>query len=217
MPEWGFPETWTISLGISETRIIDGTDYNGRNITALIEFGVGGFTQTIECDWKLGTQVTVVTNSINVIAQFANVDVAAGEGDFKLSVQVCRGNRPSSAVAPTKVLVATDPFGSLPVNTFLEAVTLAPGETTGSVSIPKFATMLHFIPAGLGTNELYNATTDITVFSGPGLLHKAVVHMKGPDLLAAGSKIPVFGSAMEVKVSTPDQFVSFSAFAELAG
>lgn len=227
MPEWGFPETWTISLGI-ESKPVFRSAFNGRNITAIIEFGVGGFTQTIVVDWKLGTQITLVTNSINVIAEFASVDVDLGEGDFKLSVQLCRGNRPSSALAPTKTLVIPAVAdGDVPANTVLEGIMLTAGQTTGIVDIPFFATMLHIMPAvvaailGSPPNLLYAASTIISVTSGPGAGSTRDVFMTGADLLALGSKIPIFGSCLQVQITNfavgPTDFVGFSLFAELAG
>jgi hypothetical protein len=228
-PEWGFPETWTISLGIVSKEVARfSSQFNGRNITAIIEFGVGGFTQTIEVDWKLGTQITLVTNSINVIAEFANIDVGIDEEDFKLSVQLCRGNRPSSALAPTKTLVVpmnTD--GNLDHGTVLEAVLLFAGQTTGGVNIPSFATMLHIEPAAIDyngaavVNGLYTANTVIKVISGPGAAQKNISVMDGVTLLALGSKIPVFGSSLQVVITNfaagPGNEIGFSLFAELAG
>jgi hypothetical protein len=227
MPEWGFPETWTISLGITESVPVDPATFNGRNITAIIEFGVGGITQTIEVDWKLGTQITLVTNSLNVIAEFANIDIGAGEGDFKLSVQVCRGNRPSNVFAPTKtpVVTADARAGDIPVGTVLEAVLLSPGEET-HVNIPRFATAIRVVSAVVpatagGVNRLYTSIAVFEVNSGFGLGSVNIVSMDGVNLLQAGGLIPVFGSAKGFSVfnnsAVPGELVAFSVFMELAG
>lgn len=227
MPEWGFPQTWTISLGIVDATPIDAINFNGRNITAIIEFGVGGTTQTIAVDWKQGSVITLVTNSINVIAEYANIDVAAGEGDFKLSVQVCRGNRASNVLAPTKTLVVTSdvPPGNIPVGAVLEAALLAPGERT-FVDIPAFATAIHIVPAIVpaaagSVNKLYTATSVFQIVSGFGLGSLNIVSMDGLNLLAADGLIPIFGSAKGLVINNnsavPGELMTFSVFAELAG
>jgi hypothetical protein len=219
MPEWGFPETWTISLGIVDTVPIDLATFNGRNITAIIEFGVGGVTQTIAVDWKLGTQITLVTNSINVIAEFADIDIGAGEGNFRLSVQVCRGNRPSSALAPTLVLKALA-GSAIPEGDPTEAVLMNSGDQL-TANIPRFTTMLNIVPAtNIVPNALYAATTFIAVLSGYGVGTKVLVQMTGADLLAAGGKVPVFGSALVVQITNGGGVgvtIGLSLFAELAG
>jgi hypothetical protein len=224
-PEWGFPETWTVSLGISDTSLHDPATFNGRNITAVIEFGVGGITQTIRVDWKLGTQITLVTNSINVIAEFANIDVGIGEGDFKLSVQLCRGNRPSNSLAPTKVLVVPPAphFGDVPPDTVLEGIILAPGQLTGLIELPKFSSMLHIVPAGFTSgvthNALFDSTTLVNIISGPGLGSLTNAAYNGDILKDLGGVIPIFGSCLLMQIDNTDltDSIGFSVFVELAG
>jgi hypothetical protein len=102
MDEWGPPELWTISLCINER---PASDLFLFDVEAEINFGVGGATQTLKCDWNVGTQVTVVMNAVNVIARYRGVSIGIAEDSMKLSVQIGRGARPMTGIPPIYTVI----------------------------------------------------------------------------------------------------------------
>ncbi len=100
LDEWGFPETWTLALGLD----FDHLQWNPSpgfsasfDVTAVIDFGIGGVMQTVEIDWVNGASIVLPLNAVNVIAQY-NLDVAteaAGASeppqDLKLRASLGRG------------------------------------------------------------------------------------------------------------------------------
>jgi len=92
MDEWGFPEDWTISLGLRiENPLPLGTIFDA---IGNLSFGSGGITQSFEVDWVQGTILTLPMNAINVKARFNDLGAFFGfavpEG-VHLSVIAARG------------------------------------------------------------------------------------------------------------------------------
>ena len=79
LDEWGPPEMWTLTLGIDHPG--DWSDYNnppGSNLynfeaIAIIEFGSGGATQTVEVDWIAGTEISLPMNAVSVICEYDEI------------------------------------------------------------------------------------------------------------------------------------------------
>lgn len=221
MPEWGFPKVWTIQLGISPLRIADTNDFNGRNIVAIIEVGVGGSIQTYRIDWVEGAQISVVCNAINVVAEYAGIDVG-DEGDFELSVQCSPYPRPSSY--PPRSTLVVSPFSSVgyPSGTICEALPIAgAGGSTGLMTIPPFATRICVCSALASTSSIaqfYSDTTLVSLESGTGPGTIATVAVRGSDLRFQQG-LPVTGSALFARVdnlhATEPIFVT--CYAEIAG
>lgn len=176
MPEWGFPRLWTISLELENTV----TEYDGFNITAVIEFGVGGSLQTVRCDWINGTTLTVVANAINVIAEYRNVDLVTEGAGIKVGVQVGRNQRPG---------------GIPPRITILEAQVVA---FATLLEIPRFVGRVGVLPTVATTTFFVNTILFSTV-SGNGAANFNIVRKDGTQL-AIDPTLPVTGSAKWVSL-----------------
>lgn len=176
MPEWGFPREWTISLELDNTVV----EYDGFNITAVIEFGCGGSLQTVRCDWINGTQLTVVANAINVIAEYTNVDLVTEGPGIKLGVQVGRYPRPGAIPPRITILEAqVIPFAQL-------------------IEIPKFVGRVGVLPTVATTTFFVNTILFSTV-SGNGASNFNVLRKDGTQL-AIDPTLPVTGSAKFVSI-----------------
>lgn len=147
LDEWGPPEVWTVSLWI-EGKF---TTYDGFSVTAQINFGAGGSTQTVEIDWLNGAQISLPMNALNVIAHFENVDVVTEGAGLSLGVQISRGSR-GGVFPPVKTM-----------GRFL----LGASQDTGLIEIPAFARRIVVIPTAQVAN-FYTATTSLELFEGDG-------------------------------------------------
>jgi hypothetical protein len=127
-PELGLPSMWTISLFLVNKLQV----FSGFNVTANIEFGAGGSTQTIRADWVNGTQLSLVTNSVNVIAEWENVDVTTEGPGLRLGVQISKGSRPSSGIPP--------------IITMVRGFNVLAGTTGARVTIPNFVKRIFVRP-----------------------------------------------------------------------
>lgn len=120
LDEWGFPRIWTVTLGINDYSLLNAPNPIGFAVTAHIEFGSGGTTETVEIDWLQGTSICLPMNAVNVIAKYTT---GSGEGatsipaDLRLSVIVARGRTQTSQ----------------PIRT------VRPAENATFIEIPKFA------------------------------------------------------------------------------
>lgn len=124
LDEWGFPNTWTIALGLT------GGDSGALNyeVTALMNFGCGGVTQQIEVDWQNGAMITLPMNALNVIARYS---LATGlPTDLKLRVNVSKYSGSENTANRTLDFTA------------------AAGTTSTPVKIPPFASRLFVVPGG---------------------------------------------------------------------
>jgi len=176
MPEWGFPRQWTISLELDNTV----TEYDGFNITAVIEFGVGGSLQTVRCDWINGTVLTVTANAINVIAEFRNVDLVTEGPGIKLGAQVSRYPRP--AIIPPRI-------------TIIEAQVIP---FAVIAEIPRFVGRVGVLPT-VDTVGFFVGTVFFSTLSGNGAANFNVVRKSGIEL-QTDPTIPVTGSAKFVSL-----------------
>jgi hypothetical protein len=154
LDEWGFPETWTLALGLD----FDHTQWNPQggltasfDVTAVIDFGVGGVIQQVEIDWVNGTAIVLPMNALNVVAQY-NLDVANeafGDSqpplDLKLRASLGRGVL--TQTQPTRTYrLATDDDGE------------------AAVDLPPFARFLTLLPTNTDENGVFN------FFNQPGTI-----------------------------------------------
>lgn len=91
LPEWGFPQVWSVMLGIT----IPTTPTLQYNVMASVEIGVGGTTETVEIDWTNGTAFSLVTNALNISAfYFRSSNIPSG---LRLKAMVGRRSIPGTA------------------------------------------------------------------------------------------------------------------------
>jgi hypothetical protein len=200
LDEWGPPVVWTISLALRDSLQF----FHAVQLKAIVEFGAGGSTQTVELDWDNGAQISLPMNALNVIAEVVNVDAFTTEGPgLQLGVQIARGRRGGS-VPPKLTLLS---------NQFLANLGQA------DVTIPPFATDLFAIPSDPGTIvDVYDQNFTIQLWSGstPGLGVVLGV-LRGTELLA-GRTLPVVAGARSARVTNASgHFTSFTLFANLDG
>lgn len=200
LPEWGFPRQWTITLGITNE---DHTSSSGFSyqITAEIEFGVGGCTQTVRCDWVNGTVLSVTANAINIIATFIGV-TAAELSKMKLGVSLSRYPRPG---------------GLNPTITMLNSEVISGASNSGIILIPPFVKRVQLVSGeatAAGIAQFYSADTRFRLQSGGGTI--VVASKRGTDLqLVPG--LDVVGSAREAVVFNDNvSALTCSMYGELA-
>jgi hypothetical protein len=71
MPEWGFPEVWTLSLGLTYDEHLSALTIGAAfGIVAELQFGSGGCIQFAEVDWLQGTTLSLPMNALNVVASY---------------------------------------------------------------------------------------------------------------------------------------------------
>lgn len=156
LDEWGFPEVWTLCLGMSEYSTFDNPDPISFSVTAEVEFGCGGVIQTVEMDWLQGMSISLPMNALNLVASYRT---GSGEGstsipaDLRLRANIVRGRAHRSK--PTLTVFVPE------------------GETT--IEIPKFAqrvTVLPFADVSRNPFDYYSADAYVRLNSsasgGPG-------------------------------------------------
>jgi hypothetical protein len=111
LPEWGFPEMWTLCLGLYfdiNTWAPSGSNEPAFDVTAVIEFGSGGCIQTVECDWVNGATISLPMNAVNVIAQYnfdeENEGVSPSEPPLDLRLRATLVRNQLSTILPTRTL-----------------------------------------------------------------------------------------------------------------
>lgn len=199
LDEWGPPEIWTVSLYIRD----DLQTFNGLDIAAIVEFGAGGSTQTIELDWSNGTQISLPMNAVNVIAVVRSVTAFNSEGPgLHLGVQLSRGRR----------------GGSIPPRFTIASAVVMPIAGIQTFQIPNFAKNVVLIADDLGsTSKLYNVGVDVAANTGLPSGGTDVAVLDGTQLLS-GNKLPVIGGARSVIVTNGSgASFTYSIYAELDG
>lgn len=221
LDEWGYPEIWTVSLGIKG--FPQGT-FDRIGIRAIIEYGAGGITQTVVIDWRNGSRISLPMNAVNVIAEFYDIDFSdEGQGLF-LSVQLSRKPRGFTGT-PTNVLTVTQATAEpavFPVGTILEQVILPAASDSGLCKLPEYTDRIMAVPAGLTSDLIaafYSDDFVMTLFSGNDAAPVALSTIRGSDLRFNPTGIQVFGSARfarfyNLNETTP---IVFSAYAEIDG
>lgn len=200
LPEWGFPRQWTITLGMTneDHTAASGFDYQ---VFADIEFGVGGCTQSVQCDWVNGTVLTVTANAVNVIARFVGVGSAEAL-KMKLGVTLSRYPRPG---------------GLNPTITMLNSETIGGASNSGVILIPSFVKRVQLVSGeatAAGIAQFYSADTRFRLQSAGGAT--IVASKRGTDLQFAPG-LDVVGSAREAVVFNDNvSALTCSMYGELA-
>lgn len=131
LDEWGFPQVWTVCLGVDydaqNTPLLNLIDFE---VTALLQFGIGGVVQEVEVDWKNGATISLPFNALNVIALY-NIIVGA---------------RSTSTIPDSLRLRASLSRGSLQNSEPTRSFSFR-NDTLLDVDLPKFAKSLLICPA----------------------------------------------------------------------
>jgi hypothetical protein len=141
LEEWGPPKIWTVALGLNYDA--NRTPDPAFSVAAEIQFGVGGVVQQVEVDFRQGSAITVVANSIvvNALYPFGGVSGAVVPSDLVLRVSLSQ--MPAGNAVPTRSYrvthPATTPIMVVPVPPFAKDVFV--GVTNpGTVNAFTFAT-----------------------------------------------------------------------------
>lgn len=132
LDEWGFPEVWTVTLGLEFQQPALIPQAVNFEVTAILQFGTGGAVQEVEVDWKNGTTITLPFNALNVIAKYNAPIFARGGGtippSLRLRVTLAKG-----------ALQNSEPTRSYSFQSDEDLI----------VSLPKFAKSLFLCPTDL--------------------------------------------------------------------
>lgn len=137
LDEWGFPERWTLALGLD---IPDsGLPAGGFDVTALVEFGAGGVTQRLEMDWLAGASITIPMNALTVVAQYSfgrneGGDPVLPEG-LRLRTSLSRGACVSGRATRSFVFMGADIVPLIvPIPPFAKNVSIYPNAPSVGVT-----------------------------------------------------------------------------------
>lgn len=180
MPEYGFPECWTVSLGIRlEHELVDMEFFD---CVAEIDFGSGGIMQTFEMDWVDGAVFSLPMNAINVRARWNDVAAALGLGGpegVQVSVILSRGSPARSRATKSDPFVLTH-----------EGESVSTSSAIPHNKIPRFsksAQVLPFNPDDAGI--VYGANFELQFFANQ-ITTTPVLTIPG-NFLAPGVKVPI--------------------------
>ena len=127
LDEWGFPEIWTLCLGLifdADLYGSSGTLSGPFSVVAEVEFGCGGVIQYLEMDWIQGACIALPMNALNVVASFGTVPTEAGTpdlpADLRLRSNIVRGTLQQAH--PTRTYRLGDGNDQVPVPPFAKSV-----------------------------------------------------------------------------------------------
>lgn len=191
LDEWGPPEVWTLTLGIdnpgdwSNFNNPPGTNLYNFEATAIIEFGVGGATQTVEVDWIAGTEISFPMNAISVICEydeiFTTLNMLPPPG-LRLSAMLGRGCG-QRKFAPLRTIKVPD-LDTLTGDFFTE--------------LPPFTREIEV--AWRANIDPRVATTVMSIGQGSPTTMPMVIRGWGTAALTDGAKFGVIGGARNLKV-----------------
>ncbi len=146
LDEWGFPQTWRVTLGLEFDRVAQTGAPQGFSVQAHILSGAGGIVQEFDVDWLNGASFPLNFNALNVIARYSRT--TAIPSDLRLRVSLGRQGSGSLNTRPqlTKLFTAA----AAPARSEL-------------VEIPRFATSFRLLGNGGGAiaASLFNAANSI--------------------------------------------------------
>jgi hypothetical protein len=201
MDEWGPPEIWTISLFVDQKF----ESFDGFNISARINFGVGGSTQVIEMDWLNGAQISLPMNAVNVEALFESVDVTTEGAGLSVGVQLARGTR-GGTQPPIKTLAATRTF--------------AGGGSIDIFELPLFAKNAVLVPTGTLAGELTSFFADtnfLIVGTGNSIGTVTTANAQGSRAVGMELRVPVVAGTRFVVVRNGGAAYDATLYCELEG
>jgi hypothetical protein len=191
LDEWGFPEVWTISLGLAlPTELTAGQVFD---IVGEVSFGAGGVTQQFEVDWVEGTMFSLPMNAVNVRARwsdFATINGIQPPEGIRVSTVISKGSLRHARATLTNYMGGGGangiPAGTFFVNTFTAPPTFLP--------IPAFAKSVVVLPrAPADAANLYIAASSLQFLTDNNTAAPAVIlgvpgNFLGPT---ASFKVPI--------------------------
>lgn len=131
LDEWGFPEIWTLCLGLTYDADLyaSGLVLSGSfGVVAEIEFGTGGVIQQVEIDWRTGASICLPMNAVNVIASFSSVPTEGGvpvlPQDLRLRANIVHGMLPQAC--PTRTYTLSDASEIVQIPPFAKSFRVVP-------------------------------------------------------------------------------------------
>lgn len=151
LDEWGFPEVWTLVLGLVYNADLYDPSNSFFSVTAEVEFGAGGCIQTVELDWLQGTTIALPMNALNVVASFNSSLNEAGipnqlPSDLRLRANLVRGSLSNGNPTRSYLAEGVDPV----------------------VPVPPYAKSVRIVPRAFGGTafSFYTSTSTVNFMSG---------------------------------------------------
>lgn len=161
--EWGFPEVWTLALGLNDFSFDDNPNDIAFDVTALIEFGSGGVMQNVEIDWVNGASISLPMNAVNVIARYATLSSEGSTSipsDLRLRCSLVRGRNGNAC--PTRTIITEEGDEEVRIPPFAKAVHVA-----ASLSLPGISPFQFY---SNGSYVQFQAKPGVTPITGPAYL-----------------------------------------------
>src|SRR4029077_2841797 len=177
LPEWEFPQVWSVMLGATLSELSTAS----YDIIASIEAGVGGITDTFEVDWQQGIAFSVVANALNITARFGRT--TSIPSDVRLRAMV--GRRPLVASCPTRTF----------------RTTAIDGGNSQRITIPKYAKSLTVLPGPAPNNNVYDP---LMLYSITNSISSGFrLNMTGQQILQLGdgARIPIPGGGNFIRAN----------------
>ncbi len=152
LDEWGFPQMWTLALGINDFSLVPDPDPIAFDVTAIVQFGSGGVVQTVEIDWLNGTAISLPMNALNVVARYS---AQSGEGatsipaDLRLRASLVHGT--SFNARPTRTVITVEGDSFIEIPKFAKKVFISSGLSLPGINPFTFYTDGSFL--SFSTNE----------------------------------------------------------------
>jgi hypothetical protein len=177
LDEWGFPEVWTVSLGVRfNDELVAGQAFDA---VALVSIGSGGINQEFECDFVDGTMFSAPMNAINVrcvLNSLQAFSLIPAPNGVKVSVMLSRGDKARSRATFTRFLSV--PAGSTSSAGF------------PNIRIPAFSKSVSILPLADGDIvNTYGPNFKMQFFANS--LATAPVASVSGSFLGPGVKIPI--------------------------
>jgi hypothetical protein len=186
MDEWGFPQVWTVSLGLSLPKpLIQGQIFD---VTAQVSFGSGGIVQEFDVDWVEGTMFSLPMNAVNIRARWSDrafIEGIAPPDGIRISALIAHGGLRHARATFTNF------FGLLPVG---QSVTFG----ASFQPIPAFAKSVIVVPATPGdAANLYAAGSSLSFLMNDNTAAPAyILNVPGTFLGPTSSfKVPIPATA----------------------
>lgn len=193
LDEWGFPEVWSVMLGLRYTDAAFGT--NGLfDIKAVAFPGSGGAVQQVEVDWLDGTTFSLTMNALDLIAEYAASTNTPS--DLRLIATIAKGR-----------------IGGRPPTWSQQIPTIAANNSSAVFRIPAFARSLIVLQRGALAVTPYQAGVRI-LWHGDPLGGTTVARTEGTTLINFvdnGIPIPPFARFWSLQVDAAPANVSANA------